>query len=101
MITVAPWARSVSINERPYIFTIEGARQIARREAIDDPNRTPVFGMFHHLEDGTFDDHILQVKGLQFCHGDGLDELGMPVLLRISRVQALFVLDRSEEHTSE
>src|SRR5215510_13881059 len=98
MRSLASTTLSVGINECPHIFTIKRSGQITLHEAVDDPDRASVLRVFHQIEDGAFDDDVLEMERLKLCDRDRLDELRMRILFRISCIEPFFVLD--EDHRS-
>ena len=59
---------SVGINQGPHVFALQGLSQVTRFEAIDHPNRAPMVGVLHHLQDRSFDDYILEVERFELRH---------------------------------
>src|SRR5690606_11336060 len=79
--------RSVTGDHRPYVLAVEGARDGARFEAVDDLDGAAVPGVLHQLQHRPLDDHVLQVELLQLRHRDAGDEGGGAVFLRVGGVE--------------
>src|SRR5216684_3730854 len=74
-------------------LAVERAAQVALLQAVDDLHRAAVLGVLHELEHGPLQDHVAKVELQKLVDRDPGNELGVLVLFRVGRVQALLVLD--------
>src|SRR5690554_2249339 len=88
--------RSVTGDQRPHVLAVEGARDVARFQAVDHLDAAAVPGALHEVQHRPLDDDVLRVELLQLADRDPGDEGGVRVLLRVGGVEALLVLD--EDH---
>src|SRR5918993_258370 len=80
-------------DDRADGFAIERTGQVARYQPIDHLYRAPMLGVFHHLEDASLDDDVIQVQGVQLLNRDCGDEFRRAVLLGIGGIEPILVLN--------
>src|SRR5436305_5160925 len=56
---------SIRGDDGAHALAFEGAGEVAGHQAVDDLDRAADGRVFHEVEDGALDDHVLKVEGLE------------------------------------